>query len=325
MKRILLFFSVFAAIGALILVYLVLPVEGKRGDFTAIEVKRGEGLKDIATKLEKAEIVRSADFFSIQAFLSGSARALKPGNYVFHYGDSFSEIERILLTGPSDVEVTVFPGMTIAEIDNALCRRKILACGALSKVSVAEFKKDYGFLRDAVSLEGFLFPDTYFFLPDSDPKTIVSRFLDRFSVQALPFLKKGDIFKTVILASILEKEIPDYEEQRIGAGVLENRLAMDMPLQVDVTILYAKCGGFFSGCPVLTAKDLAAKSDFNTYKNIGLPPAAVSNPGLSSIKAAVNPAKTDYLFYLSDPETKKTIFSKTFNEHNGNRIKYLSE
>ncbi len=325
MRRIpFLFLAIFAVFGG-IMAYFASPV-GTRGEFTAIEIKKGEGLKEIAGKLKKAGIIRSAELFGARAFFTGSAGHLKPGNYVFYYGDAFGEIEKVLLKGPSDIEATILPGMTLKEIDDKLSSLKIIEKGALLEADPKDFEDEYPFLKGLTSLEGLLLPDTYFFLGHSKPETVINRFLENFQAEVLPFLKKGDNLYTITtLASIIEKEIPDYDEQMIGAGVLEKRLALGMPLQVDVSVIYAKCSGQYLDCPPLSRSDFSIKSPYNTYSTKGLPPTPISNPSVSTIKAVLNAAKTSYLFYLSDPETNKTIFSKTFDEHNKNRIKYLGE
>jgi len=185
-------------------------------------------------------------------------------------------------------------------------------------------------------LEGFLLPDTYIFFLGSDPDLVVKKFLDNFELKALPritqlvelrglpfFENSSNILKIINLASLLEKEIPDTKEQQIAAGILMKRLAVGMPLQVDAALVYGKCFGKFLDCPPLREEDYKIKSPYNTYLYGGLPKTPICNPGLKAIKAALNPQKSDYWYYLSDPKTKKTVFSKTLDEHNKNRAEYL--
>lgn len=326
MKKVI--FSFFAAMFALIAAFglLSLPNKQKKGEFITIEINKGQGIYEIGEKLEKAGLVRFGEAFTLYSLFFGDGRYLKPGHYVFYYGDSFFAIEKILLKGPKDIEATILPGATIKEIDGLLSDLGIIEKGDVLALNVKDFVATYSFLKEANSLEGFLLPDTYFLLPNSDPKEVINRFLDNFKEEALPFLtKSSNILKITTIASILEKEIPDHEEQKIGAGVLEKRLSIGMPLQVDASIIYAKCNGRYAGCATLLRKDFLIDSPYNTYLNKGLPPTPISNASVATLKAAANPTKTDYIFYLSDPESKKTIWSKTLDEHNQNRVIYLNK
>jgi len=211
--------------------------------------------------------------------------------------------------------------------------------GIIGKNSLMEFRIDnlknrYRFLEKAQSLEGFLLPDTYNFFSDSETETVIDKFLDNFEQKIIalaphPSLKGGgltttdDLLRLLNIASLLEKEIPFDDERQIAAGILEKRLESGMALQIDATIVYAKCSGRFFNCPSLKENDYKIDSPYNTYLHAGLPPAPISNPSAEAIKAAANPIASSYWYYLSNPKTKKTIFAKTLDEHNQNRVKYL--
>ena len=214
--------------------------------------------------------------------------------------------------------------MTIKEIDEKLSGSAVIRPGDLINFDIGPLKNGYSWLEGAQSLEGFLLPDTYIFFLGSDPNSVVKKFLDNFELKALPLFKNsGNLLKIINLASLLEKEIPDYHEAQLAAGILMKRLAVGMPLQVDATLVYGKCLGKFLNCPSLQEKDYKLDSPYNTYLYGGLPKTPICNPGPEAIKAALNPQKSDYWYYLSDPKTKKTVFSKTLDEHNKNRAKYL--
>jgi UPF0755 protein len=273
------------------------------------EISKGTSFNEIAKKLKSEGIIRSKLIFQIYSFIAGKAFKFKPGRYALASNISISELTDILVNGPQEIPAVIFPGMTVSEIDEKLSALKIINSGEL--------------INSNRSLEGYLFPDTYHFYAGSDINSVIHRFLENFNSKALPFFNNNvNILDTLILASLLEKEIPDYEEKRIAAGILLKRLKIGMPLQVDATLVYAKCAGFLN-CPRLTEADYKIDSAYNTYLYFGLPKGPISNPGLESIKAVLNYKKTEYLYYLSDPETKKTIFSKTLDEHNKNRAKYL--
>mgnify|MGYP001588311823 FL=1 len=132
-------------------------------------------------------------------------------------------------------------------------------------------------------------------------------------------------YETLILASILEREVPEFEDRQIVAGILLKRIKNIMPLQVDATISYVKCGGAIRECenPRVGRNDLNLSSPYNTYQVLGWPPGPISNPGLPALQAALAPKTSGYLYYLSAAKTGATIFARTLEEHNLNRAKYL--
>jgi len=289
-----------------------------------LEIKTGTSLNEIANQLKDAGLIKSKIIFKIYSLLTGYARQIKPGRYMIPTNISLAELVKILVKGPEEISVVIVPGMTLKEIDEKLSSLNIIKPNELINFDINFLKNDYPFLKGAKNLEGFLLPDTYRFFVSSDINLVIHRLLDNFKNKALPFFENNDnLLEKLILASFLEKEIPDYEEKRIAAGILLKRLEVEMPLQVDAAIIYGKCSGGFLNCPPLTAEDYKINSFYNTYLYPGLVPTPICNPGLDSIKAILNPQKTDYWYYLSDPETKKTIFSKTLKEHNKNRAIYL--
>ena len=291
-------------------------------------VRPGMGIQEIAQALADEQIIRSKDAFRMYGLISGKATSFQPGMYTVSPEMSVPDIVALLTTGPVEVEVSVTPGMTMAEAEDVLISNRVLEAGDIVEFPVDTLREKYPFLGDAEILEGFLFPDTYRFYPHSDPAVVVGKFLDNFAAKVGPLLtglrntENNDTIHWLILASILEKEVTNEKEAQTVAGILEKRLAISMPLQVDASIIYAKCKRFIS-CPALTRADFRIESPYNTYLHKGLPPTPISNPGMDAISAARSPVRSNYLYYLSDPRTKKTIFSKTFDEHNANRIKYL--
>jgi UPF0755 protein len=217
--------------------------------------------------------------------------------------------------------VTIPEGYTLAQIDEVLKEQKVTKGASLADLKPADF--DYEFLSAATeeNLEGFLFPDTYEFFLNSPVRVVAKKFLDNFALKTSGVLGPENAYKTIILASMIEKEIPDKNnDQELVAGILENRLALGMFLNVDATVCYAESP---FGCAGVEDIDLTIDSRYNTYYYRGLPPGPISNPGLSAIRAVVNPRSSDYFYYLSRPDTKETIFSKTLDEHNKNIVKYL--
>jgi len=217
--------------------------------------------------------------------------------------------------------ITIPEGYTVAQIDEVLTAAGVLNGGRLANLKPTDF--DYPFLANATgeSLEGFLFPDTYEFFLNSPSRVVAQKMLDNFSSKAALLLEPETAYQTVIIASMIEKEVPDKRnDRRLVAGIIESRLDLGMPLNVDAAVCYAESP---FGCAGVEDIDFEIDSRYNTYKYRGLPPGPISNPGLSAIKAALNPEDSDYLYYLSRPDTKETIFSKTLDEHTKNIVKYL--
>ncbi len=308
--------------GLIYFIYELRPVYGISK--TEFKIAQGMGIREIAANLYSQNLIHSKTAFEIYGILTAKSRSLKPGEYILNGSISASDLIKIFSGGPEEISVIIRPGMTLKEIDNLLYSDGIIPENGLENYNLTNLKTEFSFLENN-NLEGFLFPDTYKFFPASDPGDILKKLLKNFQQKAYPDLSQSkNPYQTLILASILEKEIIDPNEQKIAAGILEKRLKINMPLQVDSSVIYAVCRGKYSNCPPLSSSDYQTNSPFNTYKFKGLPPAPISNPGLQAIIAAANPQKSDYLYYLSDPKTKKTIFSRTLEEQNKNRVNYLN-
>lgn len=317
---------------------LVLRPISSEVSFKPIEIKAGESFGQIAINLEAAQIIRSRMAFQIISVVSGSAHKLKPGLYSLDSSLSTPNILRKIIIGPEiEREVVIPEGLTFLDIDKKLSDAGIIKPKALADFDFESVKNNYEFLKELkspIKIEGYLFPDTYKFYINSRPEYVAKKMLDNFNAKAWPVLKgqsriAGDVLiksnQFLNVASLIEKEVYFNDERPIVAGIIYKRLKMGMGLQIDATIIYAKCGGFINYCEDSNfyRKDTAFVSLYNTYLHKGLTPTPISNPGLNSINAALNPTTNDYLYYLSDPKTKKLIFSKTFEEHNKNRELYL--
>lgn len=294
----------------------------------SIIVEQGEGIKEVSSLLSQKGLIRSVAAFKLYALLSGSAHRLKPGLYQINSSFSIPEIIRILVAGPDrEITVTISEGMTLKDIDFLLNKSGVIKRGALlSAAADKNLLKDYPFSSGKKSLEGLLFPDTYRFHAGSTGEVVLKKLLDNFQSKAWPSLEDNrDWYDILKIASLLEKEVPLFEDRQIVAGIIGKRIKESMAIQVDATIVYAKCDGNFLDCESrrLAKSDFNIDSPYNTYKYLGLPPTPIGNPGLAAIRAALTPQRSPYWFYLSDPKTDRTIFSKDFNEHNDKRAKYL--
>ncbi len=306
------------------------------------EIKPGQSFRQISVNLEKNNLIKSAKYFDIYVLLKGVANKLKAGIYQLSPNMSIKQIADLLYQGPvvREISVTIPEGYNIYQIDALLAKKGIINKGDLInfRPSGALINK-YTFLaqkpREA-SLEGFLFPDTYrFFVTlNKNINPVVDKFLANFNRHFTSYLKeeiekKGEnLYQILTIASLIEKEIYYKDDKLIVAGILEKRLKNQMPLQVDASVLYAKMleeGVSWQEAIPLTKEDYKINSFYNTYKYKGLPPSPICNPGMDSILAAIFPIKTKYWYYIADPKTKKTIFSKTFKEHRKNILKYLNQ
>lgn len=321
---------------AFALFLFLLGAPSSRTNYKTLEIMPGAGFSDIANQLSNEKIIRSPKAFMLYGILSGAAHQLKPGHYFLSSGSSTPLIIGSLEHGPIiDTDITFPEGITLKDMDILLSRAGILPKGGLINFPIKSIAAEYIFLKNVKSLEGFLFPDTYRFYFNSQPKEVVKKLLDNFEKKAWPILSecktqnakcKGFNFTEILtVASLLEKEAPDYLDRQMIAGVFYRRLNAGIALQVDATLVYIKCAKAFLTCddPRVYRSDLNIPSSYNTYSHNDLPPGPIGNPGSDSIKAALNPVKSEYLYYLSDPITKKIIFSKDLEEHINNRAIYL--
>jgi len=326
-----------AAIVAAVVVFLLIrfvaalqPVNREAVDVKVeFIIEKGEGLREITAALDRRKLIKSPTAFKIYSFLRGAAHILKPGFYRISPAWSTAQIVRTFVYGPPDTLIVVAEGETLKDVDYKLSQEGIIRTGELVSFDWQILEKDYPFLENIKTLEGFIFPDTYKFSQFSPVEVVARKFLDNFQKNAWPLLSRefANHYASLIVASLIEKEAPFHNDRRVIAGVIYRRLKLKMPLQIDAATAYDKCGQKFFTCDSRTRRlsrdDLLVKGSFNTYLNKGLPPTPIANPGRSAIEAAVSPQSTNYLYYLSNPQTRRTIFSATLDEHNLNRVKYL--
>ncbi|TSC59507.1 MAG: UPF0755 protein [Parcubacteria group bacterium LiPW_15] len=289
------------------------PVLAEKKFFT---VSGGDGFRDVVEKLRTGGVIRSALAAKIYFLISGSAFHLQPGAYIFDPGEGVPKISEILRNGEKQTVKVVIPeGSSIYDIDGILANNFVVKNGEF--VSWVKAQSIFG--------EGYFFPDTYDFFLESNPKDIAERMRANFDLKAKSILDKDpkQATRNLILASLLEREVPEFKDRQIAAGILLKRVKIGMPLQVDATICYLKEMAGETSCYPLSPADFKVDSPYNTYLNKGLPPGPIGNPGAESIKAAMAPVATSYWYYLSDPATGKTIWSETLDIHASNRVKYL--
>ena len=292
-------------------------------------VAKGRGATQIAQELYKQGLIRSPLAFKFYIQFKGKAEDIQAGRYSLTESAAIPEIVTLLTKGPKDLWVTVPEGLRHEEI-----AERFIQGLAKEGEEAEEFRQE--FISASKSSEGYLFPDTYLFPREANASIVISSMRDTFDKKTKDIkstaTSKLNWNQIVTLASIIERETKIGEERSIVAGILMNRLNIGMALQADAAVQYAvsnaKCQILNAKCndwwPILTLEDLQIDSPFNTYKYQGLPPSPISNPGLSSIEAAVKPADTEYIYYIHDPEGN-IHYAKTLAEHNENVRKYLGK
>jgi len=293
------------------------PAAGEGGQSVVFDVRPGEKFRTIISALASQGLVRSSIATETLSLLDGAALRMQPGLYKLSPSMSSWEILGELSgRSANEVTVTIPEGSNMYQIDAALANALVLQRG--------------DFIRYAAenSLEGKLFPDTYRFFTGTPVADVAQKLLDDFNAKAGPILAADPKNATsdLVIASLVEKEVSDPNDQKIVAGIILKRLKAGIPLDIDATICYIKYQNAptsTAGCLPLTPFDYKADSAYNTYLYKGLPPGPIGNPGITAIQAALIPQSSPYLYYLTDPATGKTVFAKTLDEQNANRVKYL--
>jgi UPF0755 protein len=286
---------------------------------TFVHVARGAGSSVIARSLAANGVLRRELPFSIYARITGASRRLQAGEYRFHQPATPKEVlNRIVKGDVYYISITIPEGLTAKETVEHIARAGVGDRDEmLSALSRADLVQDLA--PDSRNLEGFLFPETYRFARKARSDEIVQTLVDQFrtTFQQLrarhPIPGGWSVQEIVTLASLVEKEAGNRQERPMVASVLVNRLEKRVPLACDPTIIYAlKLAGRYDGN--IRKSDLALDSPYNTYLRQGLPPGPIANPGTDSLRAALDPAETDYMFFVSRNDGTHH-FSKDFKAH----------
>ncbi len=281
-----------------------------------MEINKGESVYSIIKKLQKEKIVSRADWFYYYVRLSGASKKIKAGVHLFFRDYTPKNVLKELESSSVySTKVTIAEGWTINRIAKALTDRGFNGDKFLSLARSASLAKELTGLN-IDTLEGFLYPDTYYFKINEKPEEIIHVMFDRFKSVFYEVTKRynftDDDYKKIIIASIVEKETSQNNDRPLVASVIYNRLKRGMPLQMDSTVIYGIRN--FSGN--LVKDDLRNKNNiFNTYIYRGLPKTPICSPSKESIFAAYHPKNSDYIYFVSK-DGRNTIFSKTLKEHN---------
>lgn len=293
-----------------------------------VEITPGMSSRQIGSLLERQGIVRSKYAFDavrlVEGGMFGGARfgdgKLKAGEYRFDHPAPVSEVyDRIVRGDVYTIAVTIPEGANLFDIAARLEAQKLTSRGAFMTAA----KRDVGLIEDMApkekNLEGFLFPDTYRFPHAVTADQVVAAMVKRFRQAAAQAGLTQNFVRIVTLASIVERESPVSDERPLVASVFANRMERGMPLMTDPTVIYALLlDGRYRG--TIYQSDLSYDSAYNTYKHAGLPPGPICNPGLASLKAAMEPAQSDYLYFVAANAdgSGRSRFARTLEEHQQN-------
>ncbi len=308
---------------------IYLPKSILGGKSITFVVERGVGAKEIAHTLQKEGIIKWAPLLRVYVYIKGTAGNLRAGEYQLSSTMNIPEIVGKFVSGEViKKQITIIEGWNLDQIGFYLEEKGIYQRKEFLKAINKDFSQEFDFLRDKPKdsgLEGYLFPDTYEAVKGENAEEFIRGMLQNFDKKLTDDFKKDislqnkTIFEIITMASILEKEVKTLEDKEIVSGIFWKRIKDKIPLQSCATIAFIKGENQWQ----YSYEDTRIKSPYNTYLNLGLPLGPISNPGIESIKAAIFPKESEYNYFLTDPETGKTIFSKTYEEHNANKSKYL--
>jgi UPF0755 protein len=289
---------------AWVLVSLFQPFKGESdGQAVRVRIPQGSTLGDISKLLEEQGVISSAGFFELRARLAGRSGELKPGSYELREDMSFNDALDALEKGvPPNITVVSLPeGLSRAELAPVVKQAGVPGrYMRASRRNPALNPRRYG-ARNARSLEGFLFPATYELRKGRPARTLVREQLEAFKRNFdkvdLRYAKRKNLtaYDVLIIASLIEREAAVPKERRLVSSVIYNRLRNDIGLGIDATVRFVT-GNWTKP---LKQSELANPNPYNTRVHEGLPPGPIGNPGLASIRAAANPARTRYLFYVA--------------------------
>ncbi len=322
---VILFFTLLLLGGKLVASQQYQPVDASDQTTVQVKIPDGSSASQVAVLLKNQDLIRSEKAFLKYCRQENLDARLKAGTFNLSRSMSVKEISSQLVTGQNVKDsVTIPEGYTIKEIGQLLEEKKGIQPDEWQQALQDDY--DYEFLPppDRTNrLEGYLFPDTYVFAEADDAHAMIEQMLKNFATrwdkQFAPLMAgtQMDSHEIIIIASLIEREAQKAEERQRIAGVIYNRLDINMPLQIDATVLYS-LGAHKSK---VNNADLKVDSPYNTYRYPGLPAGPISCPGSASIAAALQPENNNYFYYVSRGDGSHQ-FSRTFAEHQAAIRKY---
>ncbi|MEI8215584.1 MAG: endolytic transglycosylase MltG [Eubacteriales bacterium] len=305
------------------------PINPNNKAVVNLEIPKGSSSGEIARLLYDSKLIGNELVFKIKTKIGNYGSLYKAGYYSLNQSMSMDEIMNLIKKGSAlTVRFTIPEGFDIKRISERLVSQDLIDAGEFQK-QVENGNFDYYFLSDAPKgknhLEGYLYPDTYEVFPNASEEEIINKMLARFD-EVFTMEYKDQLAKSglnmnelITLASIIEREAKVPADRPVIASVFYNRLKIKMPLQSCATVQYI----LGEQKEKLTLNDIAIDSPYNTYKISGLPPGPICSPGLESIKAALYPAKTEYLYFLAKGDGS-SVFSTTYDEFLADKAKYIN-
>jgi len=312
---------------------LVQPFRGYVSGERLIEIPEGISGAEIGRRLVETGVVSDYSLFRWALRVTGKGPWLQSGHYMFDRPMSATEVVRKIARGDVMLSVVTFPEGLRRDEMAVVFERSGLGTASEFMAAAADASLIADLDAEATDLEGYLFPDTYRVPIGTTARELVVEMIRRFEWVFSAELRRAaekqgyTVRQVVTLASLVEKETARTNERRTVAGVYRNRLNIGMGLQCDPTVIYAlQIVGLYDGN--LTRANLNFDSPYNTYRYPGLPPGPIAAPGRASLEAAVNPAKVDYLFFVSRNDGSHA-FARTLREHNRNvqtyQVRYFRE
>ncbi len=305
----------------------------KEGEMKKFVVSGGDSVKNIGANLEAEGLISSKTFFEIYIWRQDMEKNMQAGVYELSPAMSIKEIANDLSSGKvvsNEREIKVIEGWNNRDIARYFEEQGLFPKEEFVKEvkNKSKYAARFEFLKgipDPYDMEGYLFPDTYKIFIDASVNNVINKMLSNFDRKIteemrLDIEEQGkDLYEIVAMASLIEKEVRSQDDMKMVSGIFNNRIKNGQPLQSCATLAYI----LGENKPIYSLEDTKIDSPYNTYKHRGLPPGPITNPGLRAIEAAIYPADTDYNYFLTASESGETIFSKTLEEHNINKAKYL--
>jgi len=305
------------AIGGWLAWALRIPLQPEGQKFVLL--RPGYSTWRIASELKSAQVIRSSNAFVLWHYFHHK-HSLKAGEYLFDRSAAAVDVHDRVARGDIYVHTLVIPeGYTIFDIAQAVQDAGLGSKQEFLQLCTADIALISNIAPNAKSLEGYLFPATYEFTRTESMHDMLAAMVKQFREVAASIGLNANVQEMVIMASIIEKETAVSEERPLVASVYYNRLARNIALQADPSVIYAELlAGTYRGA--LHHEDLQVKSAYNTYRYPGLPPGPIGNPGKTSLQAAMQPASTDYYYFVSDGNGHHR-FANSLEEHNRNVVK----
>lgn len=286
-------------------------------------IHSGESFNELAARLKSRGVITSTARFKFYSRITGSDKRLKAGEYSLSTAMTPAQILDTIVQGKSILyHLTIPEGYSMAQIADEVERQSLGTSAAFLKLAMNPAVAK-SFDIDARTLEGYLFPDTYYFPKGVPPDTIIAKMVSHFKAQFKPEWEQRaqtlnfSVHQIVTLASIIEKETGTPSERPMIASVFHNRLRKKMRLESDPTVIY----GIRDFDGNIKRRHLQERTPYNTYKIRGLPPGPIANPGSAAIEAALYPDQTDYLYFVAKKDGTHH-FSKNIADHNRAVRKY---